>query len=167
MTLNWRVNIKNCNRWSFWSRLKYCICQCALWAHPHADDCQKKKIQNDQCRAVSLIFSWSFFVCRQPPGRRAPSMVHTSCIHISYHPRISSTMCWRPPGIPLPGPLKSPLCLIWAYCQRNTSVFSLSSSPCWQVCSAPAVLASPELMQMRVCLIKGLIRLLFEYDMAY
>lgn len=70
--------------------------------------------------------------------------------HISYHPHVSSAMCWRPPGIPLLGPLKSPLCLIGAYCQRNIWVFSFSSSPFWQDYSAPAVLASPELMQMYV-----------------
>lgn len=93
-------------------------------------------------------------------------MVHPACIHISYHPCVSPTLCWCPQDIPLLGPLKSSLCLIRVYCQRNISVFSPSLSPFWQESSAPAVLASPDLMQMSVCLIKGLIRLLFEYDMA-
>lgn len=47
--------------------------------------------------------------------------------------------------------------------KRITRFSSLVSF--WQGSHAPAVLAT--LMQMRVCLIKGLIRLLFESDMAY
>lgn len=66
-----------------------------------------------------------------------------------------------PPDIPLLGPLKSPLCLIWARCQRIVSAFSPLLP------SAPAAFASLDLMQMRACLIKGLITLLFEYDAAY
>lgn len=104
-----------------------------------------------QSPTVSLIFSQSSFVCRQPFREGSTIYGGSISFHFSYHPRISSTMRRRPPGIPLPGSLKSPLCLIWVYCQRNISVFSLPSSPFWQEYSAAAVLASPELMQISVC----------------
>lgn len=45
----------------------------------------------------------------------------------SSHPRVSAATCGPPPGVPLLGLLKSPLCLIGANCQRNISVFSLLS----------------------------------------
>lgn len=95
-----------------------------------------------------------------------------SIVHLSPSPlagmlcHICAPTCWQPPGIRAGALKESSVSNVSIQPRAHISLFSLSS-PFWQEYSAPAVLASPGLMQIRVCLIKGFIRLLFVYDVAY
>lgn len=89
--------------------------QCALCSLPHAypQHIAKKQITKEHCSLIfglihllDSLLSRLFFVWVGLSKEESAIYGASISLHISYHPRVSSTMCWQPPGLPLVETLK-------------------------------------------------------------